>query len=227
MTSRLVSGGRAAGIVGVAMACLVSCTPGASPRGHAVLPHPVTVSARQRSPAAQSWVARCLARKVPGSRAVPFRGSVTPTHYCAVVWSSDVVHGCRRLAYGAQVIAFVRRHPCRAVHRVLATVYVGSFSVNVSSVVTSFAGTPQNPYGAEYRFGQLASSRRAGGIADLLRDGHRIPGPRGRPPANAHYGVYPFNTGADILYTWYRNPPASPVSWKTLDQDLSFSRLTG
>lgn len=175
------------------------------------------------------WYAQCAKRKVPGSRVVPFRGSVTPTHYCGLVWNSDIVHGCRHLAYGPKVIAFVRRHPCGTVRRVLATVYVAGFSVNVSSVVTSFAGTPRNPFGAEYTFGQLASSRRTGGIADLLRAGHRIPGPRGRPPANAQYAVYPFNTQADVLYSWYRTPPASSGTWslKRIDQDLSFTRLTG
>jgi hypothetical protein len=160
---------------------------------------------------------------------VPFRGPTTPRQYCGIVWSSDVVHDCTRYAYGSAVIAFVRRHRCGAIRRVLATVYVGGFSVNISSVVTSFAGTANNPYGAEYTFGQLASSRRAGGIADLLRAGHRIPGPNGRPPADAYYRVYPFNTGADIIDSWYRTPPTyrgGANSLKSIDQDLSFGRLT-
>lgn len=231
MSGRLWCCGRAGAIVGVAATCLIGCTAGITPKERTVLPHRVAVSTSQRSRGAPSPAAQCLARKAPpGSRIVPFRGTETPRNYCAVVWSSDVVHDCERLAYGSAVVAFVRRHRCGTVRRVLATVYVGGFSVNVSSVVTSFAGTPRNPYGAEYTFGRLASSRRAGGLADLLRDGHRIPGPHGRPPANAHYGVYPFNTEADILYSWYRKPPALPGaanSLKVIDQDLSFSRLTG
>jgi hypothetical protein len=175
-------------------------------------------------------MAECMARKVPGSRVLPFFGTETRREYCGVVWGSDVVHNCTRLAYGAAVVAFVRRHRCGTVRRVLATVYVGGFSVNVSSVVTSFAGTAHNPYGAEYAFGQLASSRRAGGIADLLREGHRIPGPHGHPPADAYYTPVPFNTQVDILYSWYRTPPNQPGganSLKHIDQDLSFGALTG
>jgi hypothetical protein len=160
---------------------------------------------------------------------VPFRGTTTPTHYCGIVWNSDVVHDCARYAYGAAVVAFVRRHRCGPIRRVLATVYVGGVAVNISSVVTSFAGTATNPYGAELAFGQLVRSRRTGGITDLLRAGHRIPGPGGRPDAGAYYGVYPFNTQVDILDSWYRIPSAHPRLWslKRLDQDLSFSRLTG
>jgi hypothetical protein len=218
-------------ILGIALACLVGCTSAhhSAPSRPAHRPTN-TMPAPRRSPTTQAlpaWYTQCQARKVPGTHVVPFRGTQTTTHYCAIVWSADVVHDCRRLAYGTAVIAFVRRHPCGPVRRVLATVYVGGFSVNVSSVVTSFAGTQHNPYGAEYTFGRLASSRRSGGIADLLRNGHRIPGPHGTPPADAHYELVPFNTQVDILYTWYRTPPASHVSWKLLDQDLSFSRLTG
>ena len=229
VTGRLWSGGRAAAIIAVAFACLVGCTSGTSPQGHAALPHRVTVPAPQRSRGAANQVAQCLARKVPGSRAVPFRGTATPTQYCGVVWSADTVHDCSRLAYGAAVIAFVRRHRCSVVRRVLATVYVGGLSVNVSSVAASFAGTSHNPFGAAYTFSQLAGSRRAGGLADLLRAGHRIPGWLGRPPASAHYQVVLFNNQIDIFYSWYRKPPAVPRSAKSLkfiDQDLSLGRLT-
>lgn len=218
-----------------AVACVSACTSTHPERlSHSSSPTSPTVSTSSRTHGATggavpAWYAQCLARKPPGGKAVPFRGTSTPTHYCGIVWNSDVVHDCGRYAYGAAVVAFVHRHRCGAIRRVLATVYVGGVAVNVSSVVTSFAGTATNPYGAEYTFGQLARSRRAGGIADLLRAGHRIPGPHGRPPANAHYGVYPFNTQVDILDSWYRTPPAHPRLWslKRFDQDLSFSRLTG
>jgi hypothetical protein len=233
VNSRLGSGGRTAAIVGVAMACLVGCTAGTTPKGHAVLPHRVRVATPQRSRAAPSPVAQCLARKVPGSTVVPFRGTTSPRKYCGVVWSDDILRNCGRRAYGAAVVAFVRRHRCGRVRRVLATVYVGGFSVNVSSVVTSFTGTAHNPYGAANKFAQLAGSRRAGGIADLLRAGHRIPGPHGRPPANAHYEVIPFdvpyNTQVDILDSWYRKGPAyrgGANSLEVIENDLSFGRLT-
>ena len=230
MISRLWSSTRAAAIAAVALASLVACTAGITPKGRAALPHRVAIPTPQRSGGAGSWVAECLARKVPGSRVVPFRGAETATHYCGVVWSADLVHDCRRVAYGAAVVTFVRRHRCGTVRRVLATVYVRGFSVNVSSVATSFRGMPHNPFGAEYTFGQLASSRRAGGLVDLLRAGHRIPGPHGRSPANARYEVVPLNTNADIIYSWYRKPPAyrgGPNSLKFLDQDLSLGELTG
>jgi hypothetical protein len=76
----------------------------------------------------------------------------------------------------------------------------------------------------------LAGSRRRGGISDLLRDGHKIPGSRGHPPSNAQYDTTDLVSRVDALYAWYRTRPASTKGWKSLarlENDLSFSRLTG
>jgi len=115
-----------------------------------------------------------------------------------------------------------------AVRRVLATVYVGHFSVELSSVTARFGGAEPSANTAALEFSQLAASRRSGGIADLVRAGHAIPGARGRPPANAYYDVTYLVDHIDAIYAWYGTRPASTHGWKSLAQlehDFSFSRL--
>lgn len=138
---------------------------------------------------------------------VSFRGTHSQTPYCAVVWMSDVIHDCAKHAYGRKMTAFLGKHHCRPARRTLATVFHAHFAVNVSSVATAFPGTAHNQLGAEFKFTQLAETRSAGGIDDLLRDGHRIPGSAGTPPKDAVYGVYPLDTSVDVLYAWYRARP--------------------
>lgn len=159
---------------------------------------------------------------------ITFRGARSDSPYCAIVWTSDVIHDCVKYAYGPKMIAFLTRHHCGTARRTLATVFHAHFAVNLSSVATAFAGTAHNPLGAEFRFTQLARARGAGGIRDLLREGHRIPGPSGRPPKTAAYGVYSLNTNIDILYGWYRQKPGAGYGGplKLIEQDVAFTPAT-
>jgi hypothetical protein len=175
---------------------------------------------------------KCLARKTPGGRPVVFFGGESQREFCGVVWRSDVVKSCSRDAYGAKVIAFVKKHKCGPVHRELATVYAPTFTVDFSSVIVKFAkpGTTGNPMGTLFNFTQLAKPRSAAGIADLLRAGDKIPGPHGNPPAGAYYGNDMFTSSVDLFYDWYVKRPKSTHfenSLRLLGPDFAFTQLTG
>lgn len=229
------SSGRLGAVVAGLILCglaLVSCTHSGQPpttKQRHLSQGPPRSTSTTASPRA-TLTARCRSHAGAHGRVVSFRGGRTNTPYCGIVWFSDVVHDCMKHAYGHAVIAFLSRHHCGTAQRTLATVYHANFAVNLSSVATSFQGTARNPLGAEFRFTQLASSRNEGGIADLLRDGHRIPGPTGKPPRTAIYGVYPLNTNVDVIYGWYRQKPSAGYgssSLKLIEQDVAFSPATG
>jgi hypothetical protein len=176
-------------------------------------------------------VLRCEQQKLPSNEVLQVYGAESGRLYCAVIWKSDVVKDCARIAYGAKVISFVRTHTCRPVHRVVATLYVRNFVVNLSSVSTRVPGaTSKIQFGNAFKFSQLARSRETGGLKDLLRDGTVIPGPHGRPPADAEYHVDLFNDGIDLFYAWYVKRPPNQGSWNSLrliGTDLGFTELTG
>jgi len=215
----------------LAATTLASCTQSSSPPVRHHQSPPTSSSAAPSTSKHVSAVARCRAHAGAHGHVVSFRGTHSQSPYCAVVWSSDVIHNCAKHAYGRKMIAFLRKHHCRSATRTLATVFHAHFAVNVSSVATAFPGTAHNQFGAEFKFTQLAKTRSAGGIDDLLRDGHRIPGPAGTPPKHAVYGVYPLNTMVDVLYAWYAGyrsgpTPGLPPSLKTIEQDIAFTPAT-
>lgn len=212
----------------LAASVLVSCTQTVAPHRTQHDARPPASSTASTTPSHASLVARCRAHAGAHARVVRFRGARSDSPYCGIVWTSDVIHDCAKHAYGAKVIAFLARHHCGTARRTLATVFHTHFAVNLSSVVTRFPGTVRNPLGAQFRFTQLASARGAGGIDDLLRDGHQIPGPIGKPPKTAVYGVYPLNTNVDILYGWYHQKPTAAyrTSLKLIEQDVAFTPAT-
>jgi hypothetical protein len=218
---------------------LAACTSTTASFPQPSVANPPTESVTTQVPSTQSVplnpggglsAAQCAKLKKPGGRPRAFRGSDTPRRYCAVVWHSDVRPDCAALAYGPSVIRFLRRHRCGTVRRVVATVYAPGFVVDVSSVATKISGpSPIGEYGSELRFTQLAGSRSAGGIADLLRDGHKIPGPHGRPPAGAYFSLNSLDDQVDMIYAWYVKRPMNARSWNSLKQfeaDIAFTVLT-
>jgi hypothetical protein len=222
-------------VLGAGLLVLAGCTSSVShyslPSAPARPPQQHGPSSSSPAPAQSRLYDRCEARKKPGATPVVFYGTESQREYCGVIWRSEVASNCARYAYGARVIAFVRKHHCGKVHRELATIYVGDFVVNLSSVITNFNGaSADGPYGNEYRFTQLAKSRKDGGIADLLRSGRVIPGPHGRAPAGAYYALFSLVYRVDLLDAWYVKRPAHigfKNSLRELEQDVSFSRLTG
>jgi hypothetical protein len=234
--------GRALRSCAVAVMCvgalgLASCT-GSSPHyAQPTLPSRHTPqqapsSSASHKPKFSSFAKKCFARNKSGGMPVVFFGGETNREFCGIVWANDRVSSCGTDAYGAKVIAFVKKHKCGPVRRVLATVYSSTFSVDFSSVIVKFAkpGTPNNPSGTLFNFTQLAKPRSAAGIADLLRAGQMIPGPHGHPPASAYYGNDMLTSSVDLFYDWYVKRPKSTHfenSLRLLGADFAFTQLTG
>jgi hypothetical protein len=213
---------------------LASCTGASSPPPTGPAHHSIHYSIYRSSARTQRpkipFAAACRAGHARSAgRTVVFRGAKTHRHYCSVIWKSDVIHNCAQHAYGTTMIAFLKQHPCGSARRVLATVYLRHGPVDISSIATSFAGTANNPFGAELDFTNLEKARRTRGLKDLLREGDRMPGPHAYGPAHAMFGVYALNVNINIIRAWYPDRPTATHDQQLalLERDLAFSTLTG
>lgn len=215
-------------IVAIAAFGLTACTHGTSAahqRSHAPRSAPASVRTPGAQPAALAT--QCQAHAGSGGKPILFQGTTTGRRYCGLLWTSDVVHDCAKHAHGAKMIAFLQKHKCGPTGRALATVFVRHDAINVTSVETSFAGSARNPFGAQLEFTNLVKSSRGGGIDDLLRDGHRIPGPHGRPPAHAVLGVFAIGANINVIDAWYRDKPTpkNDYNLRLVEADLKLSQL--
>lgn len=172
---------------------------------------------------------QCQAQARAGSQPVVFQGTTTGKRYCGLLWTSDVIHNCSKHAHGAQMIAFLKKHKCGPTGRALATVFVRHDAINVSSIETSISGTARNPFGAQLQFTNLVKSPSGGNINDLMREGHRIPGPNGRMSAHAVLGVFAIGENINIIDAWYRDKPTpkNDYNLRLVEADLKLSRLVG
>lgn len=163
----------------------------------------------------------------PG-RTIVFRGTTTQQQYRATVWASDTIHNCAQHAYGAPMIAFLRKHPCGPTHRVLATVYTSAGPVDVSAISTSFAGHGANIYRPTEQFVNLENASGTGSINDLLREGASMPGASGQIPPHEAFKVYSQDTGVTVFDAWYGHgsTPDQDPALVSLEEDLFLSRLT-
>lgn len=216
-------------ILALAAFGLAACTH-ATPTTHpsdAPRSAPISPSTPGTHPAALAT--QCPAHARAGSQPVVFQGTTTGKRYCGLVWTSDEIHDCAKHAHGARMIAFLKKHTCGPTGRVLATVFARHDAINVSSIETSFSGTPRNPFGAQLQFTNLVKSPSGGNIDDLLREGHRMPGPHGRMSAHAVLGVFTIGQNINVIDTWYRNKPTpnNDYNLRLVEADLKLSRLLG
>ena len=162
-------------------------------------------------------------------RALVFQGTNTGNTYAATVWDSDNAADCAAHAYGAKMIAFLNAHPCRGLHRVLATLVLQGRTVAVSIISTGFAGTAQDPYGVTAQFKKLEEANGTGSINDLLREGGALPGVSGGIPSNEAFTVLVQDNGAQVFDAWYVDGPTKDQdpALVSLEEDLFLSQLSG
>jgi hypothetical protein len=175
------------------------------------------------TPAGTTPVLSTTAPAAPSSPVAPTGGEATTIATAdgtlpATIWAKDDITDCAAHAYGAPMIAFLQRHPCRGAHRVLATIDLHGREVVVSAISTGFAGTARDPYVNAGRFEQLENADNTGSINDLLREGHTIPGIASRIPAHEAFSVLGQDSGVSIFDAWY-------ASGSTADQDPTLLQL--
>lgn len=161
------------------------------------------------------------------ARTITVTGTTTQTRYVAHVYASDTITDCAAHAYGATMIAFLRAHPCRPAHRVLATVDTAGRTAVLSTISTSFAGTGADPYSGVGKFRQLEEADGTGSINDLLREGHHVAGIASRIPAREAFSVVGQDQGVTVFDAWWASgttPDQEPALLK-LEQDLFLTPL--
>jgi hypothetical protein len=129
------------------------------------------------------------------------------TTYPITVWFEVSDHNCAAHAYGRPMIAFLTAHPCFGMTRQLLTTTVHGRPVGVSVVSTGFPGSPQNPYADTEAFRRLVEQDGTGSIADLMREGYRLPsGPTAIPSPDA-FATVGQDAGVDVFDMWYLTGP--------------------
>lgn len=148
--------------------------------------------------------------------------------YNATIWAEDDISDCAAHAYGGPMIAFLRKHPCRGAHRVLATINLHGKLVALSVISTGFAGTANDPYVNAGKFEQLEQANHTGSINDLLREGHSIPGIATQIPPQEAFEVLGQDSGVQIFDAWYATGTTrdQDPTLVHLEQSLFLSQLT-
>jgi hypothetical protein len=154
-------------------------------------------------------------------------GTNTGTRYVAHVYASDTITDCAAHAYGARMIAFLRAHPCRLAHRVLATVDADGRTVVLSAISTSFGGSGADPYSGASKFRELEEADGTGSINDLLREGHHIAGVASRIPPTEAFQVVGQDQGVTVFDAWWAigTTPDQAPALVNLEQDLFLTPL--
>lgn len=106
--------------------------------------------------------------------------------YTVKIWAVARDRNCAAHAHGAQVTAFLHRHPCAALTRRLATTSVNGRAVGLSQITVRFPGPRRRAYDVASRFERLVHNSSSTGIDDLFRDGYGLPsGPQQVPSPDA------------------------------------------
>ena len=139
--------------------------------------------------------------------------------YAVQIWADVRNATCADHAYGKPMISFLTQHPCRGMERFLGTTEVGGRGVGFAESVTSFAGTPTDPYKWAGAFKTLVEKDGTGSINDLLREGYRLPsGPADVPSPDA-FSCLGQDSGVTVWDVWYLDGP-------TPDNDPALVRMT-
>jgi hypothetical protein len=151
--------------------------------------------------------------------AAPLRSATVHTSdgitYVIKIWADVSDKTCFDHAYGQPMITFLTQHPCRGLQRVLGTTTVKGQPVGFAESVTSFTGTPKDPYVDSGKFRQLEESDGTGSINDLLREGYRLPSGPTSVPSGEAFNVIGQDNGVSVWDVWYLDEP-TPSNDKTL-----------
>ena len=127
------------------------------------------------------------------------------------IWQQRDDKTCFDHAYGAPMITFLTKHPCRGLHRVLATTTVNHRPVAIAESSTGFPGAGENdPYKYTAQFKALEAADNTGSINDLLREGYRLPSGPTSIPSTEVFNVLGQDNGVSIYDVWYLTGPTSP-----------------
>lgn len=126
--------------------------------------------------------------------------------YDLTIWAQDRITNCADHAYGPPMISFLKAHPCKDSHRLLATVALGNGRTAALSIITVlFSGTTGDTYGyaTSQRFQTLESAAGTGSMNDLLREGRRIPHAAAAIPAREAFTVTGQDASAVVFDAWW------------------------
>jgi hypothetical protein len=124
-----------------------------------------------------------------------FRTSPSQPGYRAKIWAEDTVHNCATHATSA-VRTFLTSHPCTQMQRQVGTTRIGGRTVGFVDERVSLAG-----YLPATQFAKVEA--RSGSIADLLRDGHRLPDGETAVPDDATFTVGGQDQTRVVVQAWY------------------------
>jgi hypothetical protein len=130
--------------------------------------------------------------------------------YVVQIWAQVSNRSCAGHAYGKPVIAFLTKHPCQRLRRILATTTVNGRPAAIAESVTSFGSSGGDPYQITGDFTQLVQRDGTGSINDLLREGHRLPQGPSSIPAKEVFKVLSQDNVVTIWDVWYLDGPTDP-----------------
>lgn len=130
--------------------------------------------------------------------------------YVVQIWAQVNNPSCAGHAYGKAVIAFLKKHPCQRLRRILASTTVDGRPVAIAESATSFGASGGDPYQITGEFTQLEQRDGTGSINDLMREGHRIPGGPSSIPRQEVFKVLSQDNVATIWDVWYLDGPTDP-----------------
>jgi hypothetical protein len=176
------------------------------------------------TPAASTPPSPATSEATPSTHPVPAAPLRTATvhadhgvTYIVKIWADVSDPTCYDHAYGQPMITFLTQHPCRGLDRFLGSTTVGGRPVGFAEAITSFPGTPKDPYVNSGAFRTLVEQDGTGNINDLLREGYRLPsGPSAVPSPDA-FNVVGQDNGVTVWDVWYLDGP-TPNNDKALVQ---------
>jgi hypothetical protein len=123
--------------------------------------------------------------------------------YVVQIWATATNGTCTGHAYGKPVIAFLKKHPCQRLRRILGTTTVNGRPVAIAESATSFGPSGNDPYKITGQFVQLLERDGTGSLNDLLREGRRIPQTPGSIPAKEVFKVLSQDNVVTVWDVWY------------------------
>jgi hypothetical protein len=139
--------------------------------------------------------------------------------YVIKIWADVKNSTCFDHAYGRPVVTFLTEHPCSGLERLLVTTAVHGRSVGVAISETGIPGTGNDPYKYSGQFRTLLEEDGTGSIADLMREGYRLPTGPTSVPAHEAFNVLGQDNGIDIYDVWY-------LDGTTPDNDPALIKMT-
>jgi hypothetical protein len=173
-----------------------------------------SVSASSAAPVTSGAPASAPASDIHPAPAAPLHtvsvSGTSGTTFQVKIWQERDDKTCFDHAYGTPMVTFLTEHPCRGLHRVLATTTVNGRPVALAESSTGFNGAgPNDPYKYTAQFKALEEADDTGSINDLLREGYRLPSGPSSVPSSEVFNVLGQDNGVVIYDVWYEDGPTS------------------